>query len=178
VAPEIRAGIQGGDMSSRLSVAVIAGALLLVTTSVPTLAQQLSDAKRLELTEQIARAREDFARAYAQSNVDVVMSFYDKDATFAGTLQPFWLEGADAIRDLWTRYFAAYPRHVWIPRQPRVAFFGLNGETAVETGYLEMYMQPDGGSMIPTYIRYSMTRIQTPAGWKIVNMNVARLPAQ
>jgi ketosteroid isomerase-like protein len=165
-------------MSSRRSVAAITGVLLLVTTLVPALAQQLSDAKRLELTEQIARDRENFARAYAQSNVDVVMAFYDKDATFAGTLQPFWLEGADAIRDLWTRYFAAYPRHIWIPRQPRVTFYGPNGETAVEIGYLEMYMQPDGGSMIPTYIRYSMTRIQTPAGWKIVNMNVARLPAQ
>jgi ketosteroid isomerase-like protein len=164
-------------MSSPLKIGSFAGALLLATLA-PALAQPLTDAKRQELTEQIARDRESFAQAYAQSNVDAVMSFYDKDATFAGTLQPFWLEGADAIRDLWTRYFAAYPRHLWIPRQPRVFIYGPNGETAVEIGYLEMYMQPEGGSMIPTYIRYSMTRIQTPTGWKIDNMNVARLPAQ
>ena len=152
--------------------------ILVAATLWPAFAQELSDARRLELTEQIARDRELFASAYAASNVDALMTFYDKDATFAGTLQPFWLEGADAIRDLWSRYFAAYPKHLWIPRQPKVNFYGPNGETAVETGYLEMYMQPEGGAMIPTYIRYSMTRIPTAGGWKIVNMNVAKLPTQ
>ena len=102
------------------------------------------------------------------------MAGYDDYATFAGTLQPFWLEGKSEIEDLWTRFFKAWPQRKLIFRQPTVCIFG---NAASETGHMEMYMgNPPDKPTVTTFIRYSITRIKTEDGWKIVNMHVSRLP--
>ena len=121
----------------------------------------------------IADSRTAFVSDYVAGNVDGIVGAYDDDATFAGTLQPFWLEGLDAIADLWQRYFAAWPQRNLIFRQPAIRFYG---DASVETGYMEMYMSRPGAGTIATYIRYSITRIKTDEGWKIVNMHVTKLP--
>lgn len=126
----------------------------------------------------IGEQRDAFVADYAAGNVEAIAGAYHDEATFAGTLQPFWLDGKPAIQDLWQRYFAAWPTRQLIFRQPTLRFYGEAGDTAVETGYLEMFMaQPEQAPVI-TNIRYSITRTKTGKGWQIVNMNVARLPGQ
>lgn len=141
---------------------------------------QPASAQTQTLSEELAKeivaivdTRTAFVSSYVAGDVDGIVAAYDDDATFAGTLQPFWLEGREAIADLWQRYFAAWPERNLIFRQPAVRFYG---DASVETGYMEMYMSRPEAGTIATYIRYSITRIKTDAGWRIVNMHVTKLP--
>ena len=156
--------------------AVLLGALLLVsacqTAAVQRSAERTDDAKRVETVRaEHDRLRGNLVAAYARSDVDAMMSFYDPKAAYAGTLQTPWLEGELAIRGLWTRYFAAYPTHRLVFHDPVVQVYG---PTSVETGFVGMFMTPPNGAEILTDIRYSITRVETKDGWKIVNMNMNR----
>ena len=131
------------------------------------LAQQVSEERAA-----IDRVRASFIDDYAAGRVDAIVAAYHEDATFAGTLQPFWLDGKEEIADLWTRYFNAWPRRQLKFRQPTVRFYG---DTAVETGYMEMYMG-DANRNVTTFIRYSITRVNEKGNWLIANMNVSVLP--
>jgi uncharacterized protein (TIGR02246 family) len=121
----------------------------------------------------ITSSRERFIENYQAGDAQAVTDAFHEEATFAGTLQPFWLEGREAIEDLWSRYFAAWPERALRFRQPTVRFYG--DDISVETGYMEMYMSAEARS-VATHIRYSITRAKTEKGWEIVNMNVSRLP--
>ena len=103
-----------------------------------------------------------------------VVGQYDEDATYAGTLQPFWLRGRAQIQDLWSRYFARYPdrRMIFRDRQAQVY-----GSTAVETGYAEMYMGASPQTSVPTFLRYSITRTMKNGQWLIASMIVDRIPS-
>ena len=99
---------------------------------------------------------------------------YTDDATFAGTLQPYWLEGQDEIEDLWKRFFTAWPIRNIEFRHRRLCSYG---DSAVETGFIEMYMGAEGKNTVITYIRYSRTWVKSAAEvWQIANMNVSRMP--
>lgn len=103
-----------------------------------------------------------------------VGSQYTDDATFAGTLQPFWLEGKAEVQDLWRRFFTAWPIRNIEFRHRRLCIY--NG-SAVETGFIEMYMGAKGKDTVITNIRFSRTWIKSKQGeWQIANMNVSRLP--
>ncbi len=123
--------------------------------------------------EAITSSRDQFVGNYLAGSAEAVTDAFHEDATFAGTLQPFWLEGREAIQDLWSRYFAAWPERALRFRQPTVRFY--NDDVSVETGYMEMFMSAEARS-VTTHIRYSITRVKTDKGWEIVNMNVSRLP--
>lgn len=126
-------------------------------------------------TARIEASRQVMLDAYQAGDLDRMMSGYHKDATYSGTLQPFWIKGADGIRDLWQRYFAAWPQRRLIFRDTDVRYYDEN--TSVETGYLEMYMtRLEPREAVLTNIRYSITRIRGDGSWPIVNMNIARLP--
>ena len=105
--------------------------------------------------------------------VDVAAQ-YAEDATFAGTLQPFWLEGRAEVEDLWRRFFTAWPTRNIEFRHRRLCTYT---DSAVETGFIEMYMGADGKDTVITYIRYSRTWVKFTGGvWQIANMNVGRMP--
>ena len=110
----------------------------------------------------------------ALNSLSGLMEQFDDRATFAGTLQPFWLRGKTEIGDLWARYFARYPDRRLIFRQRDIQVFG---DAAVETGYAEMYMGASPTTSVVTFMRYSITRVQRNAHWVIVNMMVDRLPS-
>ncbi|NNG03236.1 MAG: SnoaL-like domain-containing protein [Inquilinus sp.] len=152
------------SISSMAALAFFVGLMLVGQTS---WAQQFSEER-----EAIDKARISFIDDYAAGRVDAIVAAYHDDATFAGTLQPFWLEGKGEILDLWTRYFNAWPRRQLKFRQPIVRLYG---STAVETGYMEMYMG-DANRNVTTFIRYSITRVNEGGRWLIVNMNVSSLP--
>ena len=110
----------------------------------------------------------------ALNSLSGLMEQFDDRATFAGTLQPFWLRGKTEIGDLWARYFARYPDRRLIFRQRDIQVFG---DAAVETGYAEMFMGASPTTSVVTFMRYSITRVQRNAHWVIVNMMVDRLPS-
>ena len=110
----------------------------------------------------------------ARNSLSDLMEQFDDRATFAGTLQPFWLRGKTEIGDLWARYFARYPDRRMIFRQRDIQVFG---NAAVETGYAEMYMGSSPTTSVVTFMRYSMTRVQRNGRWVIVSMIVDRLPS-
>lgn len=125
---------------------------------------------------ELDRARGAFVQAYEAGNLDDLMAQHHPDATYAGTLQPFWLYGAE-VRDLWSRYFGGTQRRLIRFRDVETRFYADN--LAVETGYMEMYMdRPPSPELISTFIRYSTTRVRQNGNWLIVNMNVARLPGE
>ena len=102
-----------------------------------------------------------------------LMGQFDDDATYAGTLQPFWLRGKAQINDLWSRYFARYPDRRMIFRDRDAKVFGT---ASVETGFAEMYMGATPASSVPTFLRYSITRMLRDERWIIVSMIVDRIP--
>lgn len=110
----------------------------------------------------------------ARNSLSELMEQFDDRATFAGTLQPFWLRGKAEIGDLWARYFARYSDRRIIFRQRDIQVFG---NAAVETGYAEMYMGASPMTSVVTFMRYSMTRVQRNGRWLIVSMMVDRLPS-
>ncbi len=158
----------------RMTCSVAIAAAMAIGSTAPSWAVEPSYPEQLmpEFTA-ITSSREQFVQSYAEGDVQAVAGAFADDATFAGTLQPFWLEGREAIEDLWSRYFAAWPQRSLEFRQPTVRFYGDG--TSVETGYMEMYMSAEDRS-VTTHIRYSITRAKTDQGWQIVNMNVSRLP--
>jgi hypothetical protein len=111
----------------------------------------------------------------ASNDLAAVVDQFDDNATYAGTLQPFWLRGKAEIQDLWSRYFARYPdrRLIFRDRQAHVY-----GNTSVETGYAEMYMGASATTSVPTFMRYAITRTLRDGRWLIVNMIVDKLPAE
>jgi uncharacterized protein (TIGR02246 family) len=137
-------------------------------------AQQSASDVSVQIEAEISGVREQFVRNYNAGDLESLINLYDEQARFVGTLQPFWLDGREAIADLWQRYFAAYSARRMIFRQPHVEAFG--NDFTIETGYFEMYMQDKTGRLIPTYGRYSMVRRRTPEGWRILNMHVSQLP--
>jgi hypothetical protein len=110
----------------------------------------------------------------ARNSLSGLMEQFDDRATFAGTLQPFWLRGKTEIGDLWARYFARYSDRRLIFRQRDIQVFG---NAAVETGYAEMYMGTSPTTSIVTFMRFSMTRVERNGRWVIVSMIVDRLPS-
>jgi ketosteroid isomerase-like protein len=110
----------------------------------------------------------------ARNSLSELMEQFDDRATYAGTLQPFWLRGKAEIGDLWARYFARYSDRRMIFRQRDIQ---VHGNAAVETGYAEMYMGSSPTTSVVTFMRYSMTRVQRNGRWVIVSMIVDRLPS-
>jgi ketosteroid isomerase-like protein len=107
------------------------------------------------------------------NDLDAMVNQYDDNATFAGTLQPFWLRGKTQVRDLWSRYFARYPDRRLIFRDRDVQVYE---NAAVETGYAEMYMGVSPTTSVATFMRYSITRVLRDGRWLIVSQIVDRLP--
>jgi ketosteroid isomerase-like protein len=107
------------------------------------------------------------------NDLDALVDQYSDNATFAGTLQPFWLRGKTQVRDLWSRYFARYPDRRLIFRDRDVQVYG---DAAVETGYAEMYMGASPLTSVVTFMRYSITRVLRDGKWVIVSQMVDRLP--
>jgi hypothetical protein len=167
--------------------------VILVYTALP-LPSAWAQATGADAVKAVQEATDDFLRAYgawaapqtpiaaevanpsalARNSLSELMAEFDDRATYAGTLQPFWLRGKAAINDLWARYFARYPDRRMIFRQQDVQLFG---NAAVETGYAEMYMGASPTNTVVTFMRYSITRVQRDGRWLIVNMIVDRLPA-
>ncbi len=71
------------------------------------------------------------------NDLSALVNQFDDNATYAGTLQPFWLRGKAQIQDLWSRYFARYPDLRLIFRDRAAQVFG---DASVESGFAEMYM--------------------------------------
>jgi len=110
----------------------------------------------------------------AKNDLASLLEQFDDRATFAGTLQPFWLRGKTEISDLWARYFARYPDRRLIFRQRDIQVFG---NAAVETGYAEMYTGTSPTNSFVTFMRFSITRVERNGQWLIVSMMVDRLPS-
>lgn len=108
------------------------------------------------------------------NNLAALVEQFDDNATYAGTLQPFWLRGKSQIQDLWSRYFARYPDRRMIFRDRDAQVFGT---FAVETGYAEMYMGASPATSVPTFLRYSISRTLRNGQWMIVSMIVDRVPS-
>jgi Domain of unknown function (DUF4440) len=114
--------------------------------------------------------------ATATNDHSALMELFDDRATFAGTLQPFWIRGKGDIGDLWARYFARYPDRRWKNRDQEIQVY--DNSVAVETGYAEMHMGGDPTTSVATFMRYSRTWARVGNTWKIINMMVDRLPAE
>lgn len=113
--------------------------------------------------------------ALATNDLAALVEQFDENASYAGTLQPFWLRGRAQIQDLWSRYFARYPDRRMIFRDRDAQVFG---NLSVETGYAEMYMGASPTTSVVTPLRYSITRTLRDGRWIIVNMMVDRLPSE
>jgi hypothetical protein len=113
--------------------------------------------------------------ALGTDNHEALIEQFDENASFAGTLQPFWLRGKAQISDLWARYFARYSDRRLIFRDRDIQ---LHDNVSIETGYAEMYMGADPMTSVTTFMRYSITRVHRGGTWKIVNMMVDRLPGE
>lgn len=167
--------------------------LAAVSMIVPAAAQSQPEAQSAAVRS-VIEASDRFARAYgagaaprsavagaaanpadaASNDLAGLMDEFDERATYAGTLQPFWLRGRPAIQDLWSRYFARYSDRRMIFRDRDVQVFGT---ASVENGYAEMYMGVSSTTSVPTFLRYSITRALRDGKWVIVSMIVDRLPA-
>ena len=99
--------------------------LSLAFASWPASWADAQDTPNAEARRSVLGATEAFARAYgsgaaarpvqgavadpaalAGNSLADLIGMFDEDATYAGTLQPFWLRGRGEIADLWSRYFA------------------------------------------------------------------------
>jgi len=145
--------------------------LAAVSMIVPAAAQSQPEAQSAAVRS-VIEASDRFARAYGAGAAP--RSAVAGAATYAGTLQPFWLRGRPAIQDLWSRYFARYSDRRMIFRDRDVQVFGT---ASVENGYAEMYMGVSSTTSVPTFLRYSITRTLRDGKWVIVSMIVDRLPA-
>lgn len=127
-----------------------------------------------EVQTEITTMRERYAQLYASGSTDQLLEIMDDDVYYAGTLQPEWFKGKEALRAEKNRFFGRFPTHRLTFREPQVRVFG---EIAIDTGFVGMYMQAARGSPVVTSLRYSMVWVRRPSGWKLANMTADRIPS-
>jgi ketosteroid isomerase-like protein len=142
------------------------------SAGIPALAQ--SDQTNLQqIQSEIATQRERYAELHASGSTDQLLQLLDQDAFYAGTLQPQWIKGKEAIRAEKEAFFRRYPTRRLTFEDSQVRVYG---EVAIDTGFLRMAMQAPGRPQMTTPVRYSMVWVRRPEGWRLVNMTADRTP--
>ena len=124
--------------------------------------------------EEIAQLRERFTQAFNAGDVEALSALFTDDVQFFSALQPFRIDGKEAVRAVWASLFQTFPTRTLIFRQPSTRVYGET--TAVDNGYLHLVLSDPKGQATTIAGRYSTTYVKQGGKWGIVNLHGSRLP--
>jgi ketosteroid isomerase-like protein len=123
-----------------------------------------------------------FIAAYDAADADRFAALFDNNATYSGLTQTTWVQGKDQIRSMWTIAFGRNKSRDFAYQGDPLVNLSADNRTAVVTGYAAMRMAGPANvavnrmKLLP--MRTSVTWVQTPDGWKILNMHMSPMPAK
>jgi len=122
--------------------------------------------------EEVTAASAKWAEVFTDDNPDKILALYAKDGVLWGTLSPVRRDDPAALRDYFTKAFAALPGHKVVFGDQLIRVYG---NTAVNTGYYTFSFVKDGeAKTLPA--RYSFTYVKEGAQWLIVDHHSSALP--
>jgi uncharacterized protein (TIGR02246 family) len=123
--------------------------------------------------EEIAKLRDQLAKAFTAGDVDAIGALFTDDTQFFGALNPFRMDGKEAVRAYFAGFFQL-PTHTLVFRQPSTRIYG--DTTAVDNGYFHTTLVDAKGQTTTLFGRYSTTYVKQGGKWVIVNLHGSRLP--
>jgi len=126
--------------------------------------------------EEIADTLRMRAHTFSEGNLDEWTAGYTDDAAVTSSLNPFRIEGKEAIRAYYAGVFQTYPTRRVASRQPTARIY--NGDTAAVTNaYLQVTLVDRNGHANTLYLRQSVTWVKQGGRWLIADAHTSRLPA-
>ena len=124
--------------------------------------------------EEIAKLREQFTQAFNAGDVEAISALLTDDTQFFSALQPFRVDGKEAVRAAWAGLFHNFPTRTLIFRQPSTRVYGETA--AVDNGYFHAILVDAKGQATTVLGRYSTTYVKQGGKWGVVNLHGSRLP--
>lgn len=119
-----------------------------------------------ELRESLRKAEADFARAFAERDLEAFLAFVDEDATFLGGRES--QRGKDAVAEAWSRFFETENApFAWKPERWEV---NPSGTMGVTTGPVT----DPGGKWVSSFM--SIWRRQPDGSWRVIFDGAPRCP--
>jgi uncharacterized protein (TIGR02246 family) len=126
--------------------------------------------------EEIAAVAEQRIHAFAEGNLETWIAGFTEDAVITTSLNPFRIEGKDAIRAYYATLFQTYPTRRALVRQRAIRVY--NGDTtAIVNAYLQVSLVDRNGQATTLYLRQSLTFVKDAGRWLVADAHTSRLPA-
>ncbi len=114
-------------------------------------------------------------KIFSEGNIDAWMAAYADNAVFHSALNPFRIEGKDAIRAFYTALFQNNPTRAAAPRQLSIRVYG-NDTTVVSNQYTQVNFVDQKGQPTNLYLRNTTTWVKMGGQWRIVDAHNSKLP--
>lgn len=147
-------------MRERLVASLLTAVLLLFPAAL------FSASPAEDLRESLRRAEADFAKAFADRDLEAFLAFIDEDATFLGSRES--QRGKAAVAEAWSRYFETeVPPFAWEPERWEVNPSGTMGMT---TGPVT----DPGGKWVASFM--SIWKRKPDGSWRVIFDGAPRCP--
>ncbi|MBI3625143.1 MAG: DUF3225 domain-containing protein [Candidatus Rokubacteria bacterium] len=123
--------------------------------------------------EEVAQAARERAAAFREGNAEAVSAFYAEDAHYFFSGTPFRVEGREAIRAYFVRWFEDFPTRRVVARHSVTRVYGT---TAVITGYRELTLVDRTGQAKTNFGWFSHTWVKLGEKWLVVQHDASLLP--
>ncbi len=119
---------------------------------------------------------ERFVRAENAHDLDTLLSLTHEHVIFVGPDNPFPLEGKEAYRQVWQRWFEHEQFRVTLTN-PQVRTLGATG---IAWGLYTLQLKPKDGPAVTSSGRYTLTftRAEGEGKWLLVAFHASRLPSE
>ena len=125
--------------------------------------------------EEIAEVMRQRTHAFTEGNLEAWIAGYADDAAITTSLNPFRIEGKEAIQAYYAGVFQTYPTRRVAFRQPAARVY--NGNTAAVTNaYLQVTLVDRNGQATTLNLRQSVTWVKQDGRWLIADAHTSRLP--
>jgi len=129
-----------------------------------------------EGAEGLRAAFERFVRAENAHDVDTLLSLAHDSIVFVSPTDPFPVEGKEAYRQVWQRWFENEQFRVTLTN-PQVRTLGATG---IAWGLYTLLLKPKDGPAVTSSGRYTLTfaRAEGDGRWLLVAFHASRLPSE
>lgn len=125
--------------------------------------------------EEIAQIGAERGKAFREGNLDRMMADYADNAVLISARDSFRVEGKEAIRGYYAKFFEQFPTRAAFGRQPSTRVYG-NDTVVVQNAYLHLRLVDRAGQVTDLFTRISQTWVRQAGQWWLVDQHLSRLP--
>jgi uncharacterized protein (TIGR02246 family) len=147
-------------------------ALTLALAVVFGVASEMSGGSHEELQKTVAH----WLQAFQRADAEAIAGLYAEDAVFLPAVVPFRIEGRQAIREYWARFFETNPDRRLTGHHGLSRMYN-NGTLAANTGYYQLTMTDKNGRPTGHSGRTTTIWAKSSSGWQIVSHHNSVIPS-